>query len=594
MPGFIPEEIINDILDRIDIVELISGYIPLKRAGRNFKTLCPFHHEKTPSFMVNPTRQIYHCFGCNAGGNAYSFLMKYERLEFPEAVEMLAKKVGVQLPIVSSESSLKESNLNKQLYQQLYQANELASIYYHKLLETEEGKRGLFYLRKRGLKDETIAKFKLGYAHNAWDGLLNFARSKGFKLEILERAGLIIPREGGGHFDRFRDRVIFPILEVRGKVIGFGGRALNEESLPKYMNSPETAVYSKGRHLYGLNFALEHIKEIDFVIIVEGYLDLITPHQFGLKNIVSSLGTALTTEQIRLLKRYTKDVVMVYDADQAGEAASLRGLDLLIEEGLNVKVVNLPQGFDPDDYVRQKGISNFQEEIKAARDLFGYKLNLLVTKYNPKSLEDKIKIINEMLPTISKVENAVLKSCYIKSLSESLSVAEESLLIELKKVKEKTYRNLSDEDRASFIRLDVKPAEKLILRLMLEDNEFIRECKERLVLADFQSPNAKKIAEVLFEFNSQNKKISPNKLINYFRDDRTSQLVSSLIASDEEIIDRKKTFEDCIKRVKKDGRENRLKTIENEIKSIQASKDETRLEKLMAESNRLIKQKARD
>lgn len=593
MPQFIPEEIINDILDRIDIVELISGYIPLKLAGRNFKALCPFHHEKTPSFMVSPTRQIYHCFGCNAGGNAYSFLMKYERLEFPEAVEMLAKKVGVALPVVSLENSLKESNLSKQLYQ----ANELASIYYHRLLETEEGKRGLFYLRKRGLKDETIAKFKLGYAHSAWDGLLSFARSKGFKLEILERAGLIIPREGGGHFDRFRDRIIFPIFELKDKVIGFGGRALDKETPPKYMNSPETGIYSKGRHLYGLNFALEHIRQIDFVIIVEGYLDLITPHQFGLKNIVSSLGTALTTEQIRLLKRYTKNVVMVYDADQAGEAASLRGLDMLIEEGLNIKVVSLPQGFDPDDYVRQKGISNFQEEIKAGRDLFDYKLNLLVTKYNPSALENKIKIINEMLPTISKVENAILESCYIKRLSESLSVAEESLLIEIRKVKKlKTYRNLSltDEDKASFVKLDVKPAEKFILRLMLEDNEFIRECRERLTPADFQSPNAREIVEALFEFNSQNKKISPNKLINYFQDDRTSQLVSKLITFDEEIIDRRKTFEDCIKRVKKDGREIRLKTIGDEIKSMQTSKDEARLEKLMAESNRLIKQKARD
>ena len=341
MAGLIPENILEDILGRVDIVEVISGYIPLKRAGRNFKALCPFHHEKTPSFMVSPDKQIYHCFACGVGGNAFNFLMQYERLEFPEAVEALARKAGVNLP-----KDQKQDQRAVSLITQLYKINELAADFYAHNLISSQGSSARSYFLKRGLKDETIKTFNLGFAHDRWDLLINYLRAKGISLSLLEKAGLVLAKEGGGYYDRFRNRLIFPILDIKSRVLGFGARVLGD-ALPKYMNSPETPIYIKGKNVYGLNFAHEAIREEDAVVVVEGYLDFIIPYQAGVHNIVASLGTAFTPDQAKLLKRYTHNVVMVYDADKAGELASLRSLDIFIDEDMNVKVASLPLGSDP-------------------------------------------------------------------------------------------------------------------------------------------------------------------------------------------------------------------------------------------------------
>ncbi|MDD5027638.1 MAG: DNA primase, partial [Candidatus Omnitrophica bacterium] len=342
MPGRIPENILDDILARVDIVEIISGFLPLKKAGRNFKACCPFHHEKTASFMVSPDRQIYHCFGCGESGNAFKFLMRYERLDFPEAVEALARKAGVVLPRDETPGP-KSSGLSTQVYR----INELAANFYSANLNSPAGLRAKEYLLKRTVRPETISALKLGFASDSWDGLLNYLRSKGASLGLLEKSGLAIAKEGGGFYDRFRNRIIFPIFDIKGRVLGFGARVL-DNTLPKYVNSPETAVYTKGKNLYGFNLAKDGIRENDFVVIVEGYLDFILPFQEGLKSITASLGTALTIEQARFLKRYTHNVVMVYDADTAGELATLRSLDIFIEEEMNVRVVSLPKGLDPD------------------------------------------------------------------------------------------------------------------------------------------------------------------------------------------------------------------------------------------------------
>ncbi len=353
MAGSIPENILEDILNRIDITELIASYIPLKRAGRNFKAVCPFHHEKTPSFMVSADKQIYHCFGCGAGGNAFSFLMQYERLEFPEAVEVLAKKAGVVLP------KNKEDSRGASLATQLYSINELAGEFYASTLNASCGAVVKDYLLSRGIKPETIKTFKLGYAQDKWDSLINYLRGKGINLSLLEKAGLILAKDSGGYYDRFRHRVIFPIFDIKSRILGFGARILpvqeksgNDNSLAKYVNSPETPVYIKGRKLYGLNLAKDAIRDLDCVAVVEGYLDFIIPYQAGVHNIVASLGTALTVEQARLIKRYTNNVVMVYDADCAGELATLRSLDIFIDEDMQVKVVSLPNGLDPETVLR--------------------------------------------------------------------------------------------------------------------------------------------------------------------------------------------------------------------------------------------------
>jgi DNA primase len=406
----IPENIIDQIQARTDIVEVISRYIPLQKVGRNYKAPCPFHNEKTPSFIVSPDKQIYHCFGCGAGGNVFSFVMKHENLEFPEVVEMLAEKCGIKLP--RSNSGSKELT---SLASQLYKINDLAILFFQESLARSAA--GKDYLLSRGISDETIKRFRLGYAPDSWDGLLNFFHKKNIQGALLEKAGLVISNEKGGHYDRFRKRLIFPILDMKDRVLGFGGRVL-DSSLPKYMNSPETYIYSKGRNLYGLNFTKDAIKKQGYALIVEGYLDFIIPHQAGVNNIVATLGTALTVDQVKLLKRFAGTVIMVYDPDEAGEAASLRNMDLFLGEGVNVYIAELPKGFDPDGYIRKFGTDDFIKLTKSSKNLFDYKLSKLSARFDIRTGHGKAAIAGEMLPTISRIENAVLRSNLVKKLAE--------------------------------------------------------------------------------------------------------------------------------------------------------------------------------
>src|SRR3989338_6309717 len=324
----IPENIIDQIQNRTDIVEVISRYIPLQKSGRNYKAPCPFHNEKTPSFIVSPDKQIYHCFGCGAGGNAFSFVMKHENLEFPEVVEMLAEKAGIKLPHLTSEKKELTSLAN-----QLYKINELAVSFFQESLARSAAAKD--NLASRGIAEETIKKLMIGYAPDGWEGILNFFQKKNVHGSLVEKAGLAISNEKGGYYDRFRKRPIFPILDLKNRVLGFGGRVL-DSSLPKYMNSPETYIYSKGKNLYGLNVSMEDIKKAGHVLIVEGYLDFLIPFQSGIRNLIATLGTALTTDQIKSLKRFYNTAVMVYDPDLAGETASIRNLDLFISEDVNV------------------------------------------------------------------------------------------------------------------------------------------------------------------------------------------------------------------------------------------------------------------
>jgi DNA primase len=586
MPGHIPENILEDILSRINIVEVISEYMPLKRAGRNFKALCPFHHEKTPSFMVSPDRQIYHCFGCSESGNAFKFLMRYERMEFPEAVEILAKKAGVTLPEIK-----KIDDKTLSINTQLYKINELATIFYKQILNSEEGLEAKNYLLKRKLTPETIKLFQLGYAPDKWDVLISHLRAKGISLSLLEKAGLILTKESGGYYDRFRQRVIFPIFDIKSRVLGFGARILidKDKSSPKYINSPETAIYTKGRNLYGLNLAKEAIRENDYAVIVEGYLDFIMPYQVGLQNIIASLGTALTEEQARLIKRYTHNVVMVYDADSAGLMATLRTLDIFIEEGMNVKVVSLPQGFDPDLFVREKGIGGLKERIGSAENLFEYKLKILKSQHNSREIEGKAKISQEMLPTINRFKNAVLKSEYIKRLAEELKVKEEALLEELKKIKvQKTYSEVLAPSKKEA--LDINPTEKLLLKLMIEENELIEHVRKHLEPGDFQDERTAQIVSIMFDLVSQGKTIEPNKLINYLDDQESLECICESVFSPDISVDHKERIvDDCIKRIKNRKIVLMRQRLQEEIKMAEELGDEKKLDELRQEFCSLIK-----
>ena len=578
----IPEKIIDQIQDRINIVDVISHYIPLKKAGRNYKATCPFHNEKTPSFVVSPDKQIYHCFGCGAGGNVFSFVMRHENLQFPEAVEMLADKAGIVLPRGIGQREETTSFAN-----QLYSINEAACRFFQTCLANNDAANE--YLRSRGLGEETIRKFKIGCAPDAWEALLNFFKNKGVSANILEKAGLVIANDKGGHYDRFRNRIIFPIVDLKDRVLGFGARVL-DASLPKYINSPETVVYSKGRNLYGLNLSKEYIKKEGYALVVEGYLDFIVPYQAGVGNIIATLGTALTADQIKLLKRFANTVIMVYDPDEAGEAASLRNLDLFISEDVNVYIAELSDGLDPDGYIRKFGAEDFLKLIKASKNIFEYKLDKLSQRFDITTTHGKANIANNMLPTISRINNAVLKSSLVKKLAERLAVDEEAIRIELKKVKPDHV-----EKRDTIAPIEIKKyswaAEMIILALLLDGGSFIERISQALSPEEFKNSSIRDAVNAIFKLHKErNEMITPAQLINHLGNSAVvSALISETVGALETIRDKERAMTDCIARIRKDNIKDRLKRLQEEINTACNQRDEEKANRLVAEFNNIVK-----
>ena len=579
----IPENILNEIQDRCDIVEVISNYISLKPAGRNFKACCPFHHEKTPSFIVSPDKQIYHCFGCNSGGNVFNFIKEYEKMDFIDAVKMLAEKTGVKLPEYKNHDDEDGSIVST-----LYSVNDIAANYYTGILEktgsSSEIKR---YIAKRGLDAPVLKKFRVGYADSSWKALIDYLSGRGVREDMILKAGLAVKGKDNAYYDLFRNRIVFPIFDARDKIIGFGARVM-DETLPKYINSPETAVYKKGLHLYGLNFAKANIKERNFAIITEGYLDVMTCHQYGVTNVVASLGTALTLEQIRLLKRYTHNVVMLYDADQAGEMASLRGLDLFLEEGMNVKIATLEKGYDPDSFLRKFGREKFDSAINKSKSLFTYKLDILKSRFDNQDPESKAEIIKEMLSTIHKVKNAIVKAEYIRLLSYELSVKEDAVWEELRKIKDKRQET---RDKGQGIRknIDISPAEKILARLMLEDVNVVKMVRDELRPSDFRNQDIRNIAEALFSIDTEKGLIDVARLINSMENKVPQNIISFIVNEEVDIRDKDKNICDCIMTIKKENRSRLLKDIQSRLDIAQKSGYEEEEKRLLEEFNQLIK-----
>jgi len=578
----IPNETIDRILDKVDIVELISAYLPLKKAGQSFKACCPFHEEKTPSFVVSHSKQIYHCFGCGAGGNAIGFLMKHERMEFIEAITMLSEKANIQLPRYTKDMKAKDSLADK-----LYGVNNVACSFYQENLKTNNEAHK--YFTDRGIDENTVRTFKLGFAEDLWQGLIHYCNQKKIESGILEKAGLILQSAGSQNkYDRFRNRIIFPIFDLRNRVLGFGARAL-DNSLPKYINSPETYIYKKGRQLYGLNFSRDFIRKQNYAIIVEGYFDLIIPFKNGIKNIVATLGTALTTEHISLLKRFTKNVIMVYDSDKAGEAATLRSLDTLIEEGMNIRVAILPKGLDPDGFVRKEGKAGLMDLLKKSKDLFDYKLGTLTAKYKKTEPRGKARIVAEMLPTLAKIKSAVLRSSYLKKMSEELSVDEESVRTELKDLKPGFTRS-PNKTQNNERRRPKSPTELTLLSIALEDKNITERIKEEIGIDHFKDESIINLFKKINELHENGKKIAPSHLMSYFEDDnRIEQLVSEAVSIRETLKDTDKVLNDCIRSIRKENLKSTLDNIQFKIKEAESAADSNRVSKLIAEYNDLIK-----
>ncbi len=527
-------DLLEEIRNRCDIVDIISGYVHLKPAGKGFKGLCPFHEEKTPSFMVSPERQLFHCFGCGEGGNIFNFLMKYEKLSFFEAVKMLAQKSGVTLPVDEE----KENILHKKK-ERLYKLNNLVANYYREcLFRINQGKKVINYFKKRGINDTGVEKYKLGYAPPGWDVLCNFLKKKGYSYEELIKAGLTKKSKiEGKYIDYFRDRIIFPIFNLSGRVIGFGGRVL-DDSLPKYINSPETLVYNKGSNLYSLNFAKEDIRKKNYIIIVEGYTDVLITQQYGFNNTAASLGTALTTKQIDLIKRFTDTVLIAYDADSAGNMATLRSLDLLVKAGLEIKVIDLPQGYDPADFLIKKGRETFQNLIDKSLSLIDYKLKLLYSKYSIKTIEGKVKVVKEILTTLNVIGNEVELRAQIKKISEELKLSEEAILIELKR-----YKRGSKDSSHNFIKLNSESgnikAEKILIGCMLENEQIARNILTKLKAEDFSVLLHRQIVTAIEKNLKDDKLVYSQKVIDYLNDNKAAKLISKILMEETITFDEK-------------------------------------------------------
>lgn len=424
-----PQTFIEDLKRQADIVRVVQDYVQLKKKGANWMACCPFHKEKTPSFSVSPAKEIFYCFGCHKGGSVFNFVMEMERISFPEAIKLVAEKSGVPLPVMVDDSRFQAKRLESE---EVIELNKWALEWWEQQLETSaEGRIARDYLEGREITDETRHAFRLGYAPDSWDALSLYLRQKGATQDQIERSGLVVKKESGtGSYDRFRGRLIFPVLDIQGKPIAFGGRTLSNEDA-KYINSPETAAYIKGRNLFGLNLTRDAIRRDGFVILVEGFLDLIVPYQFGIRNVAASLGTALTPDQVKLLGRFARKVVVNYDGDKAGVQAAKKAIELLLAEDLEVKILVLPDGADPDDFLRTSGATEYQRRRGEAQPHIQFVIDQAVDGRRLSNPADKEAAIDEVLPYIRAVRSRIQKREYFDIAMDALRISDATLRREL-------------------------------------------------------------------------------------------------------------------------------------------------------------------
>ncbi|TET94215.1 DNA primase [Candidatus Aerophobetes bacterium] len=581
MASYISDELIDRISERADIVEIISHYLPLKKAGKNYKALCPFHQEKTPSFMVSPEKQLFHCFGCGAGGNVFNFVMKWEKISFPEAVKMIGEKVGISVAVINEEAG------RGVLKEELYRTNErVADLFQQELKRMVSVKK---YLKQRGFIPEVIDKFRVGWAPTSGD-FLKMARAKGISLENLKKLSLLIPsQKRDGWYAWFRQRLIFPIFTPEGRICGFGGRIL-DDGLPKYLNSSSSLIFDKSRILYGLNFSKEAIRQEEEVILVEGYTDVMTLHQRGIKNVVASLGTSLTSSQARLIKRYTGHVFIAYDQDKAGISATLRGIDLLLEVNLEIRIISMPHGVDPADLVNREGEGSFLKRKDEALAYFDYRLNLEIQKRPSLRREDKIEIIEEVFPTLAKVSNSITLGELIRSLSQRLDLDEEMIRTEFKRFKRKERGFLS---RPEFLKMEdgQEKRERMLLQLMLDDEAVVELVEERWDLDNFTNPDYRRIAkEIIISWKKG--KTSFSRLINQLEEENLSSIISSFSLSESpfKTDDEEKLALDLIDKWQRNKVQKRISELTKNIKESQRKGQEEKINQWWNELTHLKRQ----
>jgi DNA primase len=582
--GFLSDEKVSEIRDRSSILEVVSDYVALKKTGRNHKGLCPFHSEKTPSFMVNEEKQIFHCFGCGEGGDVFTFLMKAGHFSFPEAVETLARRYGVSLP-TRELSSAQQKEMAKR--ESLFEINRIASEYFRDLLTTRrEGEEGRKYLSQRKISQEIVAEHGLGYASDRWDGLVEHLRQKKASLDLARELGLIFPKKREGWYDAFRGRVLFPIFDLHQRVVGFGGRIIKEGE-PKYLNSPESSVYHKGEVLYGLQVARRYAAEKDCAIVVEGYFDLLSLHQYGWKQSVATCGTALTPQHIRTLKRYTRNLITLFDADQAGVQAALRSLPLFLEEEVAAKIVLLPKGEDPDGFLRKGNSEDFAKRVERAVPLIDFFFERLMKTYDARSADGKVKIAKEGVALLGKIPDRIRRDFYTRALAERLDV-KESFLYEMLRPSAKERSEGGENVAKSSAKTTFPKSEEMLIRLMVHHPEVIPVISKEGVLKEFESQSLQRLAEGLENLYQRKGRLDlPEALAGYEETLKGRLCQFAFQESGLEGGDREKILHDCIQKI----RERRLKKEKAELlrKIKEAEKEERRLVPLLKEHQELAK-----
>lgn len=557
------DEIVNEIFSENDIVDYVSQYVSLKKSGRDYSGLCPFHSEKSPSFHVSRDKQLFHCFGCGASGNLVQFVMRMESLDFPEALKVLADKAGIILP----EGNMAVNNKLYEKKQRIYKMNKLsARFFYDNLVRNPASEDARRYFTNRGISSHTVVVYGLGYAPDSFNALLNYLKSKGYKENEIVEAGLCANRDGK-IYDRFRDRIMFPIIDLRGNVIGFGGRIIREQSadskfkVGKYINSSETPVYTKGENLYSLNLAKR--EKGNEIILVEGYMDVISVYQAGIKNIVAGLGTALTSNQAKLLMKYCSEILLCYDSDEAGQNAVLRAIDIINGVGGRSKVIRLQGAKDPDEYIKSHGVDMFKQAVKKAVPSTEYKLMLIKNKHDVTTTDGKIKFVNAAAEALVTVKDTVEVDAYIKKISAETQVSSDAVYGAYKKFVSKgnnirpivrkiqPVANKKSEENGLVYTVKLLSAEKKLLNLMSQYKKLFRIAQKKMSADDFSTSIHKKLAQLIYESWESGHEPEPAKLLIKFSGEEVKE-VSGIFYNMELYDDEEKTVEELINTIKKE------------------------------------------
>lgn len=583
------EEVIEEVRQANDIVDVISQYMHLKRSGRNYFGLCPFHNEKSPSFSVSPDKQIFHCFGCGKGGNVYTFVSAIEGISFFEAIQLLAERANIQLPTLENNRDAQKEILKDKVYK----VNEFATEYYHQNLYNPQSKIGQEYVKKRQLSNETLKAYRIGFS-GKFDELYQELKKQGFEEREILESGLVNKNERGQYIDRYRNRLMFPICDVRGRVIAFGGRVL-DDSKPKYINSPENLVYSKGRHLFGLNVAKK--KNTKKLLIVEGYMDVISLHQRGITNVVAPLGTALTEQQGWLLRKNTEQIILSFDSDDAGLKAKTRAIEILENMGCDIRILNIEGAKDPDEYILKFGTARFNNLVEKALSVIEFKVKLLKKDLNLENIKDKIKFLNEIAKLIAKVDNTIEREIYIEKIAKEYDISKEAIYGEVNKL---TYKQTNNEkilekakpviihkkEETEQVSPKIKRRENTIISILLSGDIAIFEIiKQNISPDDFKDKINFNIVKKLYEeFEKGNSNI--NGIIDSLEQDEQNQ-ITLIMADDYEIGNNlEKAIDDIIQIYEREKLNKRKIEILEKLDNITDSNEKKELEKEL--SNTII------